>query len=104
MGWVALILAGCMEIIYAAALQRSNTFTRLAPTLVFLAGVALSMGGLAYAIRTIPLGTAYAVWVGIGAVGTVAYGVTVLGESASPVRMLCVVMIIGGVVGLNLLG
>jgi quaternary ammonium compound-resistance protein SugE len=65
--WVALIFAGLMEIIYAAALEKSQTFSRLWPSLTFIGGVILSVAGLAYAIRSIPLGTAYAVWVGIGA-------------------------------------
>ncbi|MDZ7884149.1 MAG: multidrug efflux SMR transporter [Mycobacterium sp.] len=103
MGWIALIFAGCMEVIYAAALEKSHTFTRLVPTVTFLVGVTLSMGGLAYAVRTIPLGTAYAVWVGIGAVGTVVYGVVALSEPTSPLRMLCVAMITAGVVGLHAL-
>jgi quaternary ammonium compound-resistance protein SugE len=103
LGWLALVFAGLMEIIYAGALEKSNTFTRLWPTVVFLAAVTLSMAGLAYAIRTIPLGTAYAVWVGIGAAGTTIYGMVALDEPASALRLLCVVLIITGVVGLNLL-
>jgi quaternary ammonium compound-resistance protein SugE len=103
LGWLALVFAGLMEIIYAGALEKSNTFTRLWPSVVFLVGVTLSMAGLAYAIRTIPLGTAYAVWVGIGAAGTTLYGMVALNESTDTLRLLCVLLIITGVVGLNLL-
>ncbi len=103
LAWIALVFAGLMEIIYAAALERSETFTRLWPSVVFVVAVALSMGGLAYSIRTIPLGTAYAVWVGIGAVGTVIYGMVALDEPATALRMGCIALIVIGIVGLNLL-
>lgn len=82
--WAALFLAGLMEIVYAAALEKSQTFTRLWPSVIFLVCVTISMGGLAYAIRSIPLGTAYAVWVGIGAVGTAIYGMVALSETIPP--------------------
>ncbi|WP_194815648.1 multidrug efflux SMR transporter [Nocardia sp. XZ_19_385] len=103
MAWVALIIAGLVETVYAAALERSATFTRLWPTLVFLAGVSVSMLGLAIAVRTIPIGTAYAVWVGIGAVGTAIYGIAVLDEPATAARLGCLLLIIAGVAGLKLL-
>ncbi|MFG2683074.1 DMT family transporter [Streptomyces sp. NPDC048392] len=103
MAWVALAIAGVVEVVYAAALERSQTFTRLWPTVVFLVGVVVSMTGLAYAVRTIPVGTAYAVWVGIGAVGTATYGITVLGEPATLARLGCLFLIVAGVVGLKLL-
>lgn len=103
LAWAALIFAGLMEIIYAAALEKSQTFTRLWPSAVFVVGVVLSMTGLAYAIRSLPLGTAYAVWVGIGAVGTAVYGVVALSEPASTARLGCILLIMAGVVGLNLL-
>lgn len=103
LAWIALVLAGVMEIVYAAALEKSQTFTRLWPTVIFATGVVLSMAGLAYAIRTIPLGTAYAVWVGIGAVGTAIYGMLYLHEPVNAARVVCVLLIIVGVVGLNLL-
>ncbi|WP_343576939.1 SMR family transporter [Mycobacterium sp.] len=103
MAWAALVFAGLMEIIYAAALEKTHTFTRLWPSVVFVVGVALSMAGLTYAIRSLPLGTAYAVWVGIGAAGTAVYGMVALSESASIARVGCILLIIAGVVGLNLL-
>ncbi|MDZ7917281.1 MAG: SMR family transporter [Rhodococcus sp. (in: high G+C Gram-positive bacteria)] len=103
MAWISLIVAGLVETVYAAALERSNTFTRPWPTLIFVFGVVISMAGLAYAVRSIPIGTAYAVWVGIGAVGTTIYGVTVLGEPATIARLGCLMLIVAGVVGLKLL-
>ena len=74
MAWVVLVVSGVLEAVWAVALGRSEGFSRLAPSLVFLAALAASMGGLAYAMRTLPIGTAYAVWVGIGASLTVAFG------------------------------
>lgn len=103
MAWLVLVTAGLVEIVYMAALEKSHTFTRLVPTLVFAVGVVISMGGVAYAIRSIPLGTAYAVWVGIGAVGTALYGMFFLREPAGLARMGCIFLILVGVVGLNLL-
>ena len=88
---------------WAAALSQSRSFTRLIPSVVFGVALVLSMIGLAYALRSIPVGTGYAVWVGIGAVGTAAYGMAVLGEPATVARLLCLVAIVGGVVGLKFL-
>jgi quaternary ammonium compound-resistance protein SugE len=89
--------------VWAAALSQSRSFTRLIPSVVFGVALVLSMIGLAYALRSIPVGTGYAVWVGIGAVGTAAYGMAVLGEPATVARLLCLVAIVGGVVGLKFL-
>jgi quaternary ammonium compound-resistance protein SugE len=74
MAWLVLIISGVLEAVWAIALGKSEGFTRLTPTLVFLVGIVLSMGGLAYALRTLPIGTGYAVWVGVGASLTVLYG------------------------------
>lgn len=101
MSWIVLVVSGVLETVWAAALAQSHGFTRLTPSLVFGAALVLSMAGLAYALRTIPVGTGYAVWVGIGAVGTAAYGMVVLGEAASVARMLCLLAIVAGVVGLK---
>ncbi len=79
MAWVVLIVAGVLETVWAVALEASKGFSRLVPGTVFVVALALSMGGLAYAMRSIPLGTGYAVWVGIGAVGTAVYGMVALG-------------------------
>ena len=102
MSWILLVVSGVLETVWAAALAQSRGFTRLVPSLVFGVALVLSMGGLALALRTIPIGTGYAVWVGIGAVGTAAYGMVALGEPASVARLLCLVAIVAGVVGLKL--
>jgi quaternary ammonium compound-resistance protein SugE len=103
MAWVALIVSGVLETVWAAALSQSRGFTRFVPSVVFGVALVLSMVGLAFALRTIPVGTGYAIWVGIGAVGTAAYGILALGESASVARLLCLVAIVAGVVGLKFL-
>lgn len=102
-GWLALLLAGVCEIIYAAAMPRTEGFTRLGPTLFALIFIAASMILLAQATRSIPVGTAYAVWVGIGAVGTAAYGMLVLNEPATLGRIFSLLLIVAGIVGLKLL-
>ncbi len=103
MAWIVLVVSGVLETVWAAALSRSEGFSKLVPSIVFAVALVLSMVGLAYALKEIPVGTGYAVWVGIGAVGTALYGMAVLGEPVSAVRMLCLVAIIGGVVGLKFL-
>ena len=103
MAWIALIVSGVLETVWAAALSQSRGLTRLVPSVVFGIALVLSMVGLAYALRSIPVGTGYAVWVGIGAVGTAAYGMAILGEPATVARLLCLVAIVGGVVGLKFL-
>jgi quaternary ammonium compound-resistance protein SugE len=103
MAWIALVVSGILETVWAAALAQSRGFTRLLPSVVFGVAIVLSMAGLSYALRTIPIGTGYAVWVGIGAVGTAAYGMAALGEPATTARLLCLVAIVGGVVGLKFL-
>lgn len=103
MAWIVLIVSGLMETVWAAALSRSAGFSRLVPSVVFAVALVLSMGGLAIALRTVPVSTGYPVWVGIGAVGTAVYGMVVLGEPVTALRMLCLVAIIGGVVGLQMM-
>ena len=102
MAWLILVVSGVLEAVWAVALGKSEGFTRLTPSLVFLVGLVLSMGGLAYAMRTLPVGTAYAVWVGIGAALTVAFGMVTGSESVSPVKVALIVGLIGCVVGLKL--
>ena len=104
MAWVVLVLSGVLEAVWATALGRSEGFTRLAPTVVFGVALVVSMGGLAYAMRDLPVGTAYAVWVGIGASLTVLYAVATGAEPASAAKVLFLLMIIGGVVGLKVAG
>ncbi len=102
MAWLALVVSGVFEAVWAVALGKSEGFSRLAPSLVFLVGLALSMGGLAYAMRSLPVGTAYAVWVGIGAALTVAFGILTGSEPVSLVKVALIVGLIGCVVGLKL--
>ena len=102
MAWVVLVLSGVFEAIWAVALGKSEGFTRLTPTLVFLAGLVISMGGLAYALRTLPIGTGYAVWVGVGASLTVLYGMASGAESVSVIKVLLLMGLIGCIIGLKL--
>lgn len=102
MSWIVLILSGVLEAVWATALGRSEGLTRAAPTATFGVALLLSMGGLAYAMRDLPIGTAYAVWVGIGAVGTVGWAMATGQEPVSVVRIALVGMIVAGVVGLKL--
>ena len=102
MSWIILIVSGVLEAVWATALGKSEGFTRVAPTVVFGVGLLLSMGGLALAMRDIPTGTAYAVWVGIGAALTVTYAMIFGGEPASIVKILLILGLVGCVVGLKL--
>ena len=101
-GWVFLLLAGLSEICYAAAIPRTHGFTRLWPSLYCGFFIVLSLYLLAQAVRTLPVGTAYAVWVGIGALGTAIYGIVYLNEPADASRLACLGLILAGVVGLKL--
>lgn len=102
MAWIVLVLSGLLETVWAIALDRSAGFSRPAPSLVFAASLVASMAGLAYALREIPVGTGYAVWVGIGAVGTAAVGMVALDEPATLPRIGCLLLVVAGVVGLKL--
>jgi quaternary ammonium compound-resistance protein SugE len=99
--WLVLILSGVLEAVWATSLSKSDGFTRLTPTLVFAVTLAASMAGLAYAMRGLPIGTAYAVWVGIGAALTAGYAMWTGQEPLSVVRVLLLVGIVGCVVGLK---
>ncbi|HZP41872.1 MAG TPA: quaternary ammonium compound efflux SMR transporter SugE [Candidatus Binatia bacterium] len=101
MGWVYVLIAGVTEIVWAAALKHSDGFSRLVPSAVTVAGIVVSMACLAFGMRTIPIGTAYAVWTGIGAVGTALYGMLYFDEPRAPARLVCVAFIVAGVVGLR---
>ncbi len=103
MAWAILILSGLLEAVWATALGRSDGLTKLVPSAIFLLALALSMVGLAYATRTLPIGTAYAVWVGVGAVLTVAYAMTTGAEPVSILKIVLLLGIIGCVVGLRLM-
>lgn len=102
MSWFVLVLSGVLEAVWATALGRSDGLTRLAPTVVFGVALASSMAGLAFAMRTLPIGTSYAVWVGIGATLTVAWAMATGEEPFSVVRLLLVTGIVGCVIGLKL--
>ncbi|KQO04148.1 MULTISPECIES: DMT family transporter [unclassified Arthrobacter] len=102
MAWLVLIISGILEAVWATALGRSEGFSRLVPSLVFAVAIVASMAGLAYAMRSLPIGTAYAVWVGIGASLTVVYAMATGAEPASLLKIVFVLMIVGGVVGLKL--
>jgi quaternary ammonium compound-resistance protein SugE len=103
-GWLYLFLAGLFEVAWAVGLKYSAGFTRLWPTVWVAITMAASIYLLAQAVKTLPLGTAYAVWTGIGAVGTVIYAIAFFGESASSVRLLCIVLIVAGILGLKFSG
>ncbi len=102
MAWFVLVLSGVLEAVWAVALGRSEGFSRLVPSAVFLVAIGASMAGLAYAMRSLPVGTAYAVWVGIGASLTVAFGMVTGEEPVNLVRVLLLCGLVGCVVGLKL--
>jgi quaternary ammonium compound-resistance protein SugE len=103
MSWIVLIISGVLEAVWATALGKSEGFTRLWPSVTFFVALALSMAGLAWAMRDIPTGTAYAVWVGIGAALTVGYAIVFGGETASVLKVLLILGIVGCVIGLKAL-
>ncbi|WP_199580203.1 multidrug efflux SMR transporter [Blastococcus sp. TBT05-19] len=103
MSWFVLVISGMLEAVWAAALDRSDGLSRLVPSIVFAVALVASMGGLAFAMRELPLGTAYAVWVGIGAVLTVVYAMVTGAEAVSVVKILLLAGIVGCVVGLKVL-
>ncbi|GAA3030013.1 multidrug efflux SMR transporter [Gordonia defluvii] len=103
MAWLILVLSGVLEAVWAIALGRSDGFSRLGPTVLFGTALVVSMAGLAYAMRSLPTGTSYAVWVGIGAALTVAYGMVSGTEPASVARVVFILGIVGCVVGLQLI-
>lgn len=98
MPWILLFVAGVMEIVWAFAMKQSEGFTRPGPSAVTLAAMAASVVLLALAMRSLPLGTAYTIWTGIGAVGAFAVGVVVLGEAASPARLAAAGLIVAGLI------
>ena len=100
--WVSLIIAGCMETGWAVGLKYSEGFSRLIPSLATVALMAGSFYFLSQSIKDLPLGTAYAVWTGIGALGTVVVGMAIFGESRDVARVMCLFLIIGGILGLKM--
>jgi quaternary ammonium compound-resistance protein SugE len=102
MAWIQLTLAGLLEIAWAVGLRYTDGFSKLTPSVLTVAAMGGSFVLLAQALRQIPIGTAYAVWTGIGAVGAAIFGIVMLGESAAPVRLACLALIVAGIVGLRL--
>ena len=102
--WVVLVVSGLFETAWAVGLPRTEGFTRLGPSAFVLATMAVSIYGLSVATRVLPIGTAYAVWTGIGAVGAVVFGIAVLGEPRTAARLVCLGLILAGVVGLKVVG
>jgi len=101
MAWIVLLFAGLLEVVWAVGLKYTHGFTRLTPSIITIVAIIASMGLLAYAMRDLPVGTAYAIWTGIGAVGTAIVGIIFLGESANMFRLLSLVLIITGLIGLK---
>jgi quaternary ammonium compound-resistance protein SugE len=102
MAWPLLVVAGLCEVGWAVGLKYTHGFTRPLPTVAVVAAMLLSVWLLAIALRTIPVGTGYAVWTGIGAVGTAILGIVLFGESRELLRILCILLIVAGIVGLKL--
>ncbi|MDR2981131.1 MAG: quaternary ammonium compound efflux SMR transporter SugE [Puniceicoccales bacterium] len=102
MAWVLLLIAGLFEIVWALGLKYTDGFTRLWPTVGTLVAMTISVWLLGMAVKSLPVGTAYAVWTGIGAVGTVIFGIILLGDPVNAPRLICVGLILAGVAGLKL--
>lgn len=101
MAWVVLFIAGLFEVAWAVGLKYTQGFTRLGPTLFTAVSLVLSMALLGIALRSLPLGTAYAVWTGIGTLGTVVLGIALFGEPVTALRLACIAMIVAGILGLK---
>lgn len=104
MPWLLLLLAGLFEVAWAIGLKYTDGFSRPLPTLLTLSAMGVSVLLLAMAVKQLPLGTAYAVWTGIGAVGTVLMGIWLFNEPATLARILCLTLIVGGILGLKFIG
>jgi quaternary ammonium compound-resistance protein SugE len=103
MAWVMLVVAGLLEIGWAVGLKMTDGFTRFWPTVGTLTAMVLSMGLLGLAVQSLPIGTAYAVWTGIGTVGTAVLGISLLGEPATAARLACIALIVIGIAGLKMI-
>ncbi|MDF2388781.1 quaternary ammonium compound efflux SMR transporter SugE, partial [Nostoc ellipsosporum NOK] len=101
MAWVYLVIAGLLEIAWAIGLKYTQGFTKLVPSIITIVCVILSFALLSISLRTLPVGTAYAVWTGIGAIGTAVLGIVLFREPATLGRMICISLIVAGVVGLR---
>ena len=102
MAWLVLVASGVLEAVWATAMDRSDGFSRLLPSLIFAVSLLFSMAGLAFAMRSLPTGTSYAVWVGVGVVLTVGYAMLTGDETASPVKVLLIAGVVGCIAGLKI--
>nr|WP_318384164.1 quaternary ammonium compound efflux SMR transporter SugE [uncultured Enterobacter sp.] len=102
MSWFILIIAGLLEVVWAVGLKYTHGFTRLTPSIITVSAMIVSIMLLSWAMKTLPVGTAYAIWTGIGAVGASITGIILLGESASPARIISLLLIVAGIVGLKI--
>lgn len=102
MSWLILVIAGLLEVVWAIGLKYTHGFTRLTPSVITVTAMIVSIVLLSWAMKTLPVGTAYAVWTGIGAVGAAIAGIVLLGESASLARILSLCLIVAGIIGLKL--
>ena len=102
MSWIILLIAGLLEVVWAVGLKYTHGFSRPTPSIITIAAMIVSMALLAWAMKTLPVGTAYAVWTGIGAVGAAITGILLLGESANPMRLASLALIVVGIIGLKL--
>ena len=102
MAWLLLLIAGLLEVGWAVGLKYTEGFTRLVPSVLTLVSMTASVGMLGLALKTLPMGTAYAVWTGIGAVGTAILGIVLFGDPAGAARIACITLIVTGIVGLKL--
>ncbi len=98
MAWIMLFVAGVLEVVWAYSMKQSEGFTRLLPSIITIVMMGASFGLLSFAMRSIPLGTAYTIWTGIGAVGAFVVGVVVLGEHVNPTRIIAALLIVSGLV------
>ncbi|BED05769.1 TPA: quaternary ammonium compound efflux SMR transporter SugE [Escherichia coli] len=102
MSWIILVIAGLLEVVWAVGLKYTYGFSRLTPSVITVTAMIVSMALLAWAMKSLPVGTAYAVWTGIGAVGAAITGIVLLGESANPMRLASLALIVLGIIGLKL--
>lgn len=100
--WIALLLAGVLEVVWALSLKATDGLTRFWPLMMMLSAIILSFGLFSFSLKSVPFGTAYAVWAGIGAAGSMIAGMVMFGESADAFRITCLTLIIGGMIGLKL--
>ena len=100
--WIILVIAGLLEVVWAVGLKYTHGFSRLTPSVITVMAMIVSMALLAWAMKSLPVGTAYAVWTGIGAVGAAITGIVLLGESANPMRLASLALIVLGIIGLKL--